>query len=261
MGFFEFNRMPQGITNAPSTFQRLMEKCMGDINLKVLLVYLGDLIVFSETLEQHETRLLHVLIRLKEYGLKLSLQKLCFFQTSVRYLGHIVSQRGVETDPDKVSALKTWPCPRNLKELRSFLDFARYYRQFVRDFSKIVKPLTSLTAGYLPLRKSNTPKTDSVQYFEPKAPFQEKWTERCQQAFKTIIDKLTTAAVLGFANPKLPYVLHMDASTTGQGAALYHEQEGEMRVIAYASRGLSKSETRYPAHKLEFLALSRGKVL
>lgn len=255
MGFFEFNRMPQGITNAPSTFQRLMEKCMGDINLKEVLVYLDDLIVFSETLEQHETRLLHVLSRLKDYGLKLSLEKCCFFQTSVRYLGHIVSQRGVETDPDKLSALKTWPSPRNLKELRSFLGFAGYYRRFIKDFSKIVKPLTNLTAGYPPLRKSHTPKTDSVQYFEPKAPFNERWTESCQQAFETIIHKLTTAPVLGFANPKLPYVLHTDASTIGLGAALYQEHEGEMRVIAYASRGLSKSETRYPAHKLEFLAL------
>lgn len=255
MGFFEFNRMPQGITNAPSTFQRLMEKCMCDINLKEVLVFLDDLIVFSDTLEQHETRLLHVLNRLKEYGLKLSIEKCKFFQTSVRYLGHIVSQRGVETDPEKVEALKTWPSPKNLKDLRSFLGFAGYYRRFIKDFSKIVKPLTSLTAGYPPLRKSSNPKPNNVQYFQPKDPFGERWTENCQQAFETIIDKLTTAPVLGFANHKLPYVLHTDASTTGLGAALYQEQDGEMRVIAYASRGLSRSESHYPAHKLEFLAL------
>lgn len=255
MGFFEFNRMPQGITNAPSTFQRLMEKCMGDIHLKEVLVYLDDLIVYSETLEQHETRLLHVLNRLKEYGLKLSPEKCMFFQTSVRYLGHIVSQNGVETDPEKVAALKTWPSPKNLKELRSFLGFAGYYRRFIKDFSKIVKPLTNLTAGYPPLRKNNSSKSNYVQYFQPKAPFGERWTESCQKAFETIIDKLTSAPILGFADPKLPYVLHTDASTIGLGAALYQEQEGELRVIAYASRGLSKSESRYPAHKLEFLAL------
>lgn len=255
LGFFEFNRMPQGVTNAPSTFQRLMERCMGDINLKEVLVFLDDLIVFSETLEQHETRLLHVLSRLQEYGLKLSLEKCKFFQTSVRYLGHIVSQRGVETDPEKVAALTTWPSPTNLKELRSFLGFAGYYRRFIKDFSKIAKPLTNLTAGYPPLRKKSSFKLNSDQYFQPKAPFGERWTERCQRAFEAIIHKLTTAPVLGFADPKLSYVLHTDASTTGLGAALYQEQEGEMRVIAYASRGLSRSESRYPAHKLEFLAL------
>ncbi len=112
--------MPQGITNAPSTFQRRMERCMGDINLTEVLVFLDDLIVFSETLEEHESRLLHVLNCLKEYGLKLSVEKCKFLQTSVRYLGHIVSQNGVETDPQKIETIKTWPSPKTLKELRSF---------------------------------------------------------------------------------------------------------------------------------------------
>lgn len=134
--------MPQGVTNAPSTFQRLMERCMGDINLKEVLVFIDDLIVFSATLEEHEKRLLRVLQRLKDYGLKLSPEKCKFFQTSVRYLGHIVSANGVETDPDKIKALKTWPSLTNLKELRSFLGFAGYYRRFIKDFSKIVKPLS-----------------------------------------------------------------------------------------------------------------------
>ena len=106
LGFWEFNRMLQGVTNAPSTFQRLMEKCMGDWNLKEVLVFLDDLIVFSDTLEEHERRLLRVLHRLKEFGLKLSPEKCKFFQTSVRYLGHVVSEKGVETDSEKVNALK-----------------------------------------------------------------------------------------------------------------------------------------------------------
>lgn len=133
LGFWEFDRMPQGVTNAPSTFQRLMERCMGDLNRKEALVFIDDLIVFSDTLEQHESRLIQVLNRLKEYGLKLSSEKFKFFQNSVKYLGHIVSQHGVETDPQKIEALKTWPVPKNLKELRSFLGFSGYYRQFVRD--------------------------------------------------------------------------------------------------------------------------------
>lgn len=99
--------MPQGVTNAPSTFQRLMERCMGDMHLKDALVFLDDVIVFSRTLEEHEERLMKVLTRLKEFGLKLSPEKCVFFQTSVRYLGHVVSRNGIETDPEKFAALKT----------------------------------------------------------------------------------------------------------------------------------------------------------
>ncbi|KAL6459344.1 hypothetical protein MHYP_G00328160 [Metynnis hypsauchen] len=255
LGFYEFNRMPQGVTNAPSTFQRLMERCMDSLNLKEVLVFLDDIIVFSSTLEEHETRILHVLQQLREYGLKLSPTKCHFFQSSVRYLGHIVSSKGVETDPEKVSALRSWPRPQTLSQLKSFLGFAGYYHRFVKDYSKIVKPLNDLTKGYPPYRKGRKATSCPVGYFNPKTPFSDRWTPACQEAFEAIIIKLISSPVLGFANPKLPYVLHTDASTSGLGAALYQEQEGEMRVIAYASRGLSPSEKRYPAHKLEFLAL------
>lgn len=255
LGFWEFNRMPQGVTNAPSTFQRLMEKCMGDMNLKEVVVFLDDLIVFSKTLEDHEARLTKVLNHLKEYGLKLSPEKCRFFQSSVRYLGHVVSEQGVETDPEKIAALKTWPVPQHLKELKAFLGFCGYYRKFIKGYSSIMKPLNDLTSGYPPPRKHPKSKERSGQYYHPKEPFLNRWTPACQQAFEMIIDKLTTSPVLAFANPALPYILHTDASSTGLGAALYQEQEGQLRVIAYASRGLSRSESRYPAHKLEFLAL------
>lgn len=255
LGFWEWNRMPQGVTNAPSTFQRLMEKCMGDLHLKQVLVFLDDIIIFSDTLEEHEKRLLRVLTRLKESGLKLSPEKCKFFQSSVRYLGHVVSEKGVETDPEKISCLKSWPVPRNLKELRSFLGFAGYYRRFIRDYATIVKPLNTLTRGYAPVRRSTKDKPPTGKFLDPKQFFGDRWTPQCQVAFDVVISKLTSAPVLGFANPKLPYILHTDASTTGLGAILYQEQDGHLRVIAYASRGLSQSESRYPAHKLEFLAL------
>ncbi|KAG1939020.1 interleukin-1 receptor accessory protein-like 1-A [Pimephales promelas] len=255
LGFWEWNRMPQGVTNAPSTFQRLMEKCMGDLNLKEALVFLDDIIIFSDTLEEHEKRLLRVLNRLKEFGLKLSPEKCKFFQSSVRYLGHVVSEKGVETDPEKISALKSWPVPRNLKELRSFLGFAGYYRRFIKDYATIVKPLNGLTRGYAPICRSIKNKSPAEKFLDPKQSFGERWTSDCQVAFDTVISKLTSAPVLGFANPKLPYILHTDASILGLGAVLYQEQNDQLRVIAYASRGLSQSESRYPAHKLEFLAL------
>lgn len=255
LGFWEFNRMPQGVTNAPSTFQRLMEKCMGDLHLEEVLVFLDDLIIFSNTLEEHESRLLRVLSRLREYGLKLSPEKCKFFQTSVKYLGHIVSENGVETDPEKVSALKSWPVPTNLKTLRSFLGFAGYYRRFIKGYSAIAKPLNDLTREYFSTRKNLKSLDLKVHQFDPKQPFGSRWSPHCQLAFTTLIEKLTSAPVLGFADPKRPYILHTDASTTGLGAALYQEQDSNFRAIAFASRRLSLSESRYPAHKLEFLAL------
>ncbi|CAI5677315.1 unnamed protein product [Oreochromis niloticus] len=150
LGFYEFNRMPKGVTNAPSTFQRLMEKCVGDLNLSEVLVFLDDLIVFSDTLEEHEVRLMRVLNRLRDFGLRLSPEKCHFFRPSVKYLGHVVDAQGVHTDPDKISALKTWPRPTNKRELKCFLGFAGYYRRFIDGYSKIAKPLNSLTAGIQP---------------------------------------------------------------------------------------------------------------
>uniref|UniRef100_A0A3P9L7F3 Gypsy retrotransposon integrase-like protein 1 n=1 Tax=Oryzias latipes TaxID=8090 RepID=A0A3P9L7F3_ORYLA len=257
LGFFEFNRMPQGVTNAPSTFQRLMEKCVGDLHLNEVLVFLDDLIVFSETLEEHEVRLMKVLTRLRDYGLKLSPEKCHFFRTSVKYLGHVVDAQGVHTDPDKLSALKTWPRPLNRKELKCFLGFAGYYRRFVEGYSKIAKPLNQLTGGYHPARKRGKIYKRLSVGGDPnsKVPFGDEWTPECDSAFQTLIERLTSAPILAFANPTLPYILHTDACRQGLGAALYQEQEGRLRVIAYASRGLSKSEQNYPTHKLEFLAL------
>lgn len=257
LGFYEFNRMPQGVTNAPSTFQRLMERGVGDLHLNEVLVFLDDLIVFSDTLEEHETRLMKVLNRLKDYGLKLSPEKCHFFRSSVKYLGHVVDAHGVHTDPEKISALKNWPRPSNLKELKCFLGFAGYYRRFVEGYSKIAKPLNGLTAGYRPPRKRGKiyKREQPRLLHSPNQPLAEKWTPECEIAFQTLITKLTSAPILAFANPQLPFILHTDACRDGLGAALYQEQEGRVRAIAYASRGLSKSEQNYPTHKLEFLAL------
>ena len=127
--FFK-NTMAFGLTNVPATFQRLMERCMDELHLKECLIYLDNIIFFSKTFEEHLERLENVLKQLKRHGLKLKGSKCEFVKTKVQYLGHIVSDRGVQTDPDKISALKKWPIPSNIRDLRSFLGFAGYYRRF-----------------------------------------------------------------------------------------------------------------------------------
>ena len=118
LGFYECNRMAFGLTNAPATFQRLMERTMGELNLRECLIFLDDILIFSENFEDHLERLEAVFSRLKQQGLKLKPSKCEFFKTSVKYLGHVVSLNGVQTDPDKINALASWPEPNNVKELR-----------------------------------------------------------------------------------------------------------------------------------------------
>lgn len=136
-GLFEFNRMPFGLCNAPSTFQQLMQRMFGDQQGQSLLLYLDDIIVFSSSVDQHLQRLEMVLGRLQREGLKAKVEKCAFFQQQVSYLGHVISNRGVATDPKKVEAVANWPRPSNISELRSFLGFASYYRRFVEGFAKL----------------------------------------------------------------------------------------------------------------------------
>ncbi|XP_036433704.1 uncharacterized protein LOC118812695 [Colossoma macropomum] len=256
LGFYQFERMPQGIMGAPATFQRLMEKAVGDMNLLEVLVYLDDLIVFGKTLEEHEERLLKVLDRLEEVGLKISLDKCQFCQSKVKYIGHIVSASGIATDPAKVEAVTNWPQPTNLKSLRSFLGFCGYYRRFIAEYSSIVKPLTDLTKGYAPRQKTRkAPQERTQSYYKESDPFGERWTDECTIAFQQIIHCLTHAPLLAFADPQKPYVLHVDASLRGLGAVLYQEHPEGLKPVAFASRGLSTSERNYHIHQLEFLAL------
>ncbi|KAI5627544.1 hypothetical protein C0J50_12903, partial [Silurus asotus] len=255
LGFFQFERMPQGITGAPATFQRLMEKAVGDMHLLQVIVYLDDIIVFGRTLEEHEERLLKVLDRLRECGLKVSIDKCQFCQTQVRYVGHIVSADGVSPDPAKIEAVTRWKMPTDLKSLRSFLGFCGFYRRFIKQYSSIVRPLTELTKGYPPTSGQNR-KAEGVQkYYKESEPFGKRWGDHCTDAFHKIIHCLTHAPVLAFADPAQPYVLHVDASLNGLGAVLNQKHPNGLRPVAFASRKLSASEQRYPVHQLEFLAL------
>ena len=166
----------------------------------------------------------------------------------MKYLGHIVSADGVSIDPEKTEAIRSWPTPTTEKELRSFLGLAGYYRRFVKDFSKIAKPLHSITRRYNKKKKKKS----------ATKPFKEIWNEQCESAFKELKDRLTSSPILGYPDFKNTFILETDASFDGLGAVLSQEQEQGHVVIAYASRTLRPTERNmenYSSMKLELLAL------
>ena len=172
-----------------------------------------------------------------------------FLKRQVSYLGHQVSKDGIAPDPDKTKVIHDWKQPESLKELRSFLGFASYYRKFVSGFAKIASPLHDLVNSCLSEMKKSK---------HPRLPFPQLWTPECQASFEAIKDKLTTTPVLGYADYSEPFILETDASLAGLGAVLSQDQNGTRRVIAYASRRLRPLERNgrnYSAMKLELLAL------
>ena len=243
LGFYECETMPFGATNAPATFQRLMHNCLGDLNMTWCVVYLDDIIVFSDNPKDHLVRLEAVFQKLASAGLKLKPSKCFFFKEEIDYLGHLVSGKGVATSPKKIEAVTKWPVPQTVYDVRSFLGFVGYYRRFIRDFSKISKPIREVIIGLENQSKRVAKKT--LIY----------WSEAAQSAFEVLKELCVNAPILAFPDYKLPFILHTDSSTEGLGAVLYQKQEGKLRVIAYASRSVTKTESNYPTHKLEFLAL------
>lgn len=224
-GFFELNRMLFGLCNAPSTFQRLMERMFGAQHCQSLLLYL-DVVVFSSSVDEHLARLGAVLSRLQQEGLKVKLNKCAFFREEVKYLGHVISKDGVATDPDKISAVTDWATPTSVSELRSFLGFASYYRRFVEGFAKLAAPLHRLVA-----------EVQRTQGRHRQQVLGDCCTEECEQSHQDLKAKLVSAPVLAYANFSLPFILEIDASDSGLGAVLSQEQDGKIRPVAYASRG------------------------
>lgn len=248
-GFYEWVRLPMGLSNSAATFQRVMETVMGSANLQSCLLYLDDIIVFSKDFEQHLKRLDDVLTKLEQAGLKLKPSKCCLFQKEIKYLGHILSKDGIKTDQAKIQKVLNWPVPENRKQLHRFLGFTGYYRRFVKDYAKLVYPLQKLLVGQTKKKKGKKMSVDRVKL----PPFE--WGVEQQQSFERLVNALTTAPVLAFADFNKPFVLQTDASSYGLGAVLCQEVDGKLHPLAFASRGLSSSEKNYPAHKLEFLAM------
>ena len=232
--------MPFGLTNAPATFQRLMENCLGDLNLHWCIIYLDDIVIFSKDPVSHLERLEAVFRKLEEASLKLKPSKCELFWRKLAYLGHVISAEGVATDESKIEAIKNWPTPITVTDVRSFFGFMGYYRRFIPKYAQVASPLHELTLGEIAGKK--------------KAAI--KWDSRCQRAFDDLKTLCTTVPILTYADFTKPFKLHTDTCSTGLGAVLYQTREdGTEAVITYASRSLNKAESHYPAHKLEFLAL------
>ena len=235
-GLWKWKVLPFGLTSAPATFQRLMEQVLQGLHWKTLLLYLDDIIVVAPDFQTHLQRLEEVLGRLQKAGLKLKPGKCELLQHMVRYLGHIVSEEGVATDPAKVEAMKDWPPPKEVKELQAFLGMTGYYRQYIPDYATIAKPLTQLIGK------------DTLW----------RWGEEAQGAFDQLKEGLTTAPVLGYPDPGKTYILDTDASAVGVGAVLSQVQEGQERVIAYFSKTLSPAERNYCVTRRELLAVIKS---
>lgn len=233
-GLFEFNRMPFGLSSAGATFSRLMEFVLAGLQWETCVVYLDDIIIFSRSFEEHVTRLQQVLDRVLSAGLKVAPKKCFLFQRQVAFLGHIVNSEGILPDPSKVEAVESWPQPKNVKDLRSFLGTCSYYRKYVKDFAKIAHPLHRLT--------------------EKNVLF--KWNEDCNQAFNLLKQALTTSPILVYPCMEKEFILDTDASGTGVGAVLSQIQDnGKEHVIAYFSKALSKTERQYCVTRRELLAI------
>ena len=230
----EFNRMPFGLANAVPTFQRLMQRVLEGLTPNKCLVYLDDVLIIGSTFEEHLQNLKEVLQAIKVAGLKLKPSKCFFAQRNVKYLGFIVSNEGLSPDPEKLKAIKEYPQPKDITELRRFVGLASYYRRFVSGFSEIVAPLHKL--------------------MQKDAKF--IWNFHCEEAFQKLKEQLTTSPVLAFPNREGQFVLYTDASNVGIGAVLAQRSpDGGERVISYASKGFCSAEKNWTTTEKEAFAI------
>ena len=236
LGHYEFTRMPFGLKGAPATFQRLMNSVLsGFIGIRCF-VYLDDVVIFGHSLEDHNQKLIDVFKRFRKFNLKLHPDKCEFLRREVQYLGHIITENGIKPDPSKISAVENFPIPLNVKNVKSFLGLAGYYRKFIMNFSEVVAPITKL------LKKN-------VDF---------NWTEVQQKSFTKLKNLLTTAPILQYPDFTQKFILTTDASGVALGAILSQGEPGSDLPIAYASRTLNKPECNYSTIEKELLAIVWG---
>ena len=233
-GLYEFVRMPFGLANAPAEFQRTMQAVLGDMLGKFVMVYLDDIVIFSQSVEEHEEHLSQVFDALEGNGLKLKASKCTFSASSVELLGYVVSADGIKCNPGKTEAIANLPTPRNVKDVRSFLGMAGYYKQCVPQFAKVASPLVKLTRKY-------------VRF---------SWGEEQQEAFDTLKKLLISSRVMAHPNTQKPYKLYTDACEYAVGAILVQEDdEGIECPIQYLSKQLAGAQLRWATIEKEAYAV------
>jgi transposase InsO family protein len=238
-GLYEFAVMPFGLCNAPATFQRLMDAVILPEYRDFIETYIDDLMTHSQTFTDHLKHLDVLLTALKKNRLVVKLGKCKFAQLEVKFLGHVISQNSIKTNPEAVEAVKKWMKPaeggkKAVTAVRGFLGMAGWYRKFIPNFADIARPLVHLT-------KNN------VQW---------NWSDECQKAFETIRDKLTASPVLAVADPNKQYILHTDASDHAMGAILMQEDDDhQLHPIAYASKTFNDAQRNYDTTEREALAI------
>ncbi len=232
-GHFEPVVVQFGLLNAPAVFQRFMLHIFQPLLDVCVLIYLDDILVFSRSKEEHLVHLRQVFSILRDNHLVVSPGKCSFLVNRVSFLGYVVSTEGIGMDPSKLLVIQNWPAPQSVKQLQSFLGVTNYYRDFIQDYSAIVKPLTDLT------RKN-------VDYI---------WNVDTERAFSTLKSKLLADVVLLHPDLTAPFVVESDASDYAIGAVLSQECNGSLRPVTFFSRKLVAAEINYTVHDKELLAI------
>lgn len=233
-GHFEYLVMPMGLTNAPATFQGFINSILKDLIDLGVIVYIDDILIYSETEEEHVRLVREVLSRLKEYGLAAAPDKCEFHKNRLDFLGFVISDEGVEMAQDKIQDILSWESPKNVKDVQVFIGFANFYRRFINGFSRICRPITDTLKG-------------SGKDFA--------WSVECELAFRRLKHLFTTAPILRHYDPKLPIMMETDASDFAIGAALSQQHGKHWHPVAFHSRKMSPAEMNYEVHDKELLAI------
>ena len=245
-GKYEFLVMSFGLTNAPATFQMLMNQILRPYIDKFVLVYLDDILIYSNSTEEHRKHLRLVLDVLRKHKLYVRPRKCTIDQPEVEFCGHIVGGGIVKVLDQKVKVIREWPVPKNVHEVRQFYGLANYYRRFVRNFGQIGAPLAALFKQENGDKRKNRPII---------------WNTSHQFAFERLKQALTNAPVLQQPDPMKPYTIETDASDFAIGYVLMQQgDDGLMHPVAFDGRKLRGAELRYPTHEKELLAIKEAVV-
>ncbi|MDB5910846.1 MAG: pol protein, partial [Massilia sp.] len=234
-GHFEYLVMPFGLTNAPATFQSMINHVLREFLDQFVMVYLDDILIFSRTLEEHKEHVHQVLQRLQDAKLLVEPKKSKFHTQQVEYLGLTIEPGRVRMQDSKIEAVKDWPRPQNVKDVRGFLGFTNYYRRFIKNYSKIASPLTDLTKG----------KGSDIQ-----------WNDKTEQAFQRIKEAILEEPILAMPDPDREFEVETDASDFAIGGQLgQRDSEGRLHPIAFFSKKLNGPELNYQIHDKELMAI------